>query len=113
MNCPHPALFASGAGQGCGGAGGCQLLPYLPVISPSGGSALGFGTAGAAPAPVVVFAPMVTGGVLVFRSCLGSAVEHEEPLEAIITISILCLVPMPFVYKFFVARQLFLFFQPW
>lgn len=64
---------------------------------------LEFGIAVAATAPVLFLAPMVTDRMWMFRSCLGSAVGHEELLESIIAMSILCLVPMPFVDKLFVA----------
>lgn len=91
---------------GTAGSGSC-LISLIPACL--GAPLLEFGTAGAATAPVLVLAPMVAGGMLVFRSCLGAqgATGRNN-----CNVCILCLVPLPFVYKLFVASQLLLLFQP-
>lgn len=48
------------------------------------------GNAGAAVALALALAHTGTGGILVVGKCLGSAVGHSKPLEAIIAMSISC-----------------------
>lgn len=62
------------------------------------------GNAGAAAAPALALAPMGVGGILVVRSCLGSAVEHMGSYNC--NICILCLVPLPFARKLTMSSQL-------
>lgn len=95
---------------GTAGSGSC-LISLIPACL--GAPLLEFGTVGAATAPVLVLAPMVTGGMLVFRSCLGSAVGHKEPLEGIIAMSVFCAwCPCPLYTSYLWPASFFFSFSP-
>ena len=70
---------------------GAPVFGGNTLLSLAGLSLAGqLGNAGAAVAPALALAHMGTGEILVVGSCLGSAVGHGRPLEAVIAMFIFC-----------------------